>query len=28
LDYFHPLRFDYYDSEGNVVESMLESLTA
>jgi hypothetical protein len=27
LDYFHPLRFDYYDSEGNVVESMLESLT-
>ncbi len=26
-DYFHPLRFDYYDSEGNVVESMLESLT-
>ncbi|KAL7458764.1 hypothetical protein ACHAWC_010451 [Mediolabrus comicus] len=25
-DYFHPLRFDYYDSDGNVVESMLESL--
>eukprot|EP00574_Skeletonema_japonicum_P008227 CAMPEP_0201714458 /NCGR_PEP_ID=MMETSP0593-20130828/936_1 /ASSEMBLY_ACC=CAM_ASM_000672 /TAXON_ID=267983 /ORGANISM="Skeletonema japonicum, Strain CCMP2506" /LENGTH=305 /DNA_ID=CAMNT_0048203743 /DNA_START=25 /DNA_END=942 /DNA_ORIENTATION=+ len=28
LDYFHPLRFDYYDSEGNIVESMLDDLTA
>mmetsp|Transcript_16969 Transcript_16969/g.23971 ORF Transcript_16969/g.23971 Transcript_16969/m.23971 type:complete len:305 (+) Transcript_16969:77-991(+) len=28
LDYFHPLRFDYYDSEGNVVESMIDELTA
>ena len=27
LDYFHPLRFDYYDSEGNVVDSMLDALT-
>ena len=26
LDYFHPLRFDYYDSEGNLVENMLPYL--
>jgi hypothetical protein len=25
-DYFHPLRFDYYDSEGNLVGSMLSTL--
>jgi len=25
-DYFHPLRFDYYDSEGNLVGSMLSKL--
>jgi len=26
LDYFHPLRFDYYDENGNVVEDLLPSL--
>jgi len=26
LDYFHPLRFDYFDSEGNLVENMLPYL--
>ena len=26
LDYFHPLRFDYYDSDGNLVENMLPYL--
>eukprot|EP00584_Thalassiosira_punctigera_P020282 CAMPEP_0172549820 /NCGR_PEP_ID=MMETSP1067-20121228/21889_1 /TAXON_ID=265564 ORGANISM="Thalassiosira punctigera, Strain Tpunct2005C2" /NCGR_SAMPLE_ID=MMETSP1067 /ASSEMBLY_ACC=CAM_ASM_000444 /LENGTH=305 /DNA_ID=CAMNT_0013337243 /DNA_START=9 /DNA_END=926 /DNA_ORIENTATION=+ len=26
LDYFHPLRFDYFDSDGNVVENMLPYL--
>uniref|UniRef100_A0A6T5Q7V6 Limiting CO2-inducible protein B/C beta carbonyic anhydrase domain-containing protein n=1 Tax=Skeletonema marinoi TaxID=267567 RepID=A0A6T5Q7V6_9STRA len=26
LDYFHPLRFDYYDSDGNMVGSMLSKL--
>jgi len=25
-DYFHPLRFDYYDSDGNMVGSMLSKL--
>ncbi len=25
-DYFHPLRFDYYDSDGNLVGSMLSKL--
>ena len=25
-DYFHPLRFDYYDSDGNLVENMLPYL--
>jgi len=25
-DYFHPLRFDFYDSDGNVVGSMLSKL--
>jgi len=25
-DYFHPLRFDYYDSDGNMVGSMLTKL--
>jgi hypothetical protein len=28
LDYFHPLRFDYYDENGEVVEDLLPSLTA
>mmetsp|Transcript_6512 Transcript_6512/g.13740 ORF Transcript_6512/g.13740 Transcript_6512/m.13740 type:complete len:308 (+) Transcript_6512:85-1008(+) len=27
LDYFHPLRFDYYDADGNVVESMIDELS-
>ena len=27
LDYFHPLRFDYYDENGDVVEDLLPSLT-
>ena len=27
LDYFHPLRFDYMDSNGNVVEDLLPLLT-
>ena len=27
LDYFHPLRFDYYDENGVVVEDLLPSLT-
>ena len=27
LDYFHPLRFDYYDENGEVVEDLLPSLT-
>ncbi len=27
LDYFHPLRFDYIDSSGNVVEDLLPLLT-
>jgi hypothetical protein len=26
LDYFHPLRFDYYDENGNFVEDLLPSL--
>ena len=26
LDYFHPLRFDYYDENGNLVENMLPYL--
>eukprot|EP00584_Thalassiosira_punctigera_P014787 CAMPEP_0172554372 /NCGR_PEP_ID=MMETSP1067-20121228/54238_1 /TAXON_ID=265564 ORGANISM="Thalassiosira punctigera, Strain Tpunct2005C2" /NCGR_SAMPLE_ID=MMETSP1067 /ASSEMBLY_ACC=CAM_ASM_000444 /LENGTH=304 /DNA_ID=CAMNT_0013342727 /DNA_START=68 /DNA_END=982 /DNA_ORIENTATION=- len=26
LDYFHPLRFDYYDEDGNVVEDLLPEL--
>mmetsp|Transcript_6511 Transcript_6511/g.13737 ORF Transcript_6511/g.13737 Transcript_6511/m.13737 type:complete len:305 (+) Transcript_6511:85-999(+) len=26
LDYFHPLRFDYYDADGNLVENMLPYL--
>jgi len=26
LDYFHPLRFEFYDSEGNMVEDMLSKL--
>mmetsp|Transcript_31713 Transcript_31713/g.65955 ORF Transcript_31713/g.65955 Transcript_31713/m.65955 type:complete len:306 (-) Transcript_31713:104-1021(-) len=26
LDYFHPLKFDYYDSDGNLVENMLPYL--
>ena len=25
-DYFHPLRFDYYDESGNMVESLLSTL--
>ena len=25
-DYFHPLRFDYYDENGNFVEDLLPSL--
>ena len=25
-DYFHPLRFDYYDDTGDVVDYMLESI--
>ncbi|KAK1739232.1 limiting CO2-inducible proteins B/C beta carbonic anhydrase domain-containing protein [Skeletonema marinoi] len=28
LDYFHPLRFDYYDADGNVVESMIDELSS
>ena len=27
LDYFHPLRFDYYDENGEVVEDLIPSLT-
>jgi len=27
LDYFHPLRFDYLDSKGEVVENLLPLLT-
>lgn len=27
MDYFLPLRFDYMDNEGNVLEDMLESIT-
>ncbi|KAL3785067.1 hypothetical protein HJC23_001445, partial [Cyclotella cryptica] len=26
LDYFHPLRFEFYDSEGNMVEDMLSKI--
>jgi hypothetical protein len=26
LDYFHPLRFDYFDADGNLVENMLPYL--
>jgi hypothetical protein len=26
LDYFHPLRFDYYDGDGNMVDNMLPYL--
>ncbi|KAL7463870.1 hypothetical protein ACHAXS_004221 [Conticribra weissflogii] len=26
LDYFHPLKFDYYDADGNLVENMLPYL--
>ncbi|KAL7534177.1 hypothetical protein ACHAXR_007911, partial [Thalassiosira sp. AJA248-18] len=25
-DYFHPLRFDYYDEDGNLVEDLLSKL--
>ena len=25
-DYFHPLRFDYYDDTGDVADYMLESI--
>mmetsp|Transcript_18566 Transcript_18566/g.32652 ORF Transcript_18566/g.32652 Transcript_18566/m.32652 type:complete len:305 (-) Transcript_18566:150-1064(-) len=28
LDYFHPLRFDYYDENGKVIEDLLPSLKA
>ena len=27
MDYFLPLRFDYMDNQGNVLEDMLESIT-
>jgi len=27
MDYFHPLRFDYMDSDGNIVEDWLPTLT-
>jgi len=27
MDYFHPLRFDYIDNKGNVVEDLLPALT-
>lgn len=27
LDYFHPLRFDYYDENGEVIEDLLPTLT-
>jgi len=26
FDYFHPLRFDYFDGDGNLVENMLPYL--
>ena len=27
-DYFHPLKFDYFDGDGNRVGSMLDELSA
>jgi len=27
MDYFHPLRFDYIDNKGNVVQDLLPALT-